>query len=238
MHPSTSTASATPHVLIVPGYQGSGEAHWQSWLERQLPQARRVQRIDWSQPVLSVWAGEVRREIQQARQPFWIVAHSFGCLATAVAVSDRPEKVLGVILVAPADPRRFHLLGCYGEHAPDEYDGNRRIPVLRVLPLRPLPVSGLLISSDNDPWLSTAAAAELSASWGLPQQSLGEAGHINVESGYGPWPWLLDHLNHLHQARASDALEPVMDARMPRGRGSVLAHIRQLTRQQMDRHIV
>ena len=232
------TSPTTPHVLIVPGYQGSGEAHWQTWLERQLPNARRLQRIDWSQPVLSVWAGEVRREIQQARQPFWIVAHSFGCLATAVAVSDRPEKVLGVILVAPADPRRFHLLGCYGEQAPDEYDASKRIPVLRVLPLRPLPVNGLLISSNNDPWLSAEAAAQLAASWGLPQQSLGDAGHINIESGYGPWPWLRDHLIHLHQARASEAVAPVMDARLPRGRGSVLAHIRQLTRQQMDRHIV
>ncbi|PKO36149.1 MAG: hypothetical protein CVU33_19940 [Betaproteobacteria bacterium HGW-Betaproteobacteria-6] len=29
-------------VLIVPGYLGSGPAHWQSWMERQLPATRRV----------------------------------------------------------------------------------------------------------------------------------------------------------------------------------------------------
>ncbi|HLT64382.1 MAG TPA: alpha/beta hydrolase [Pseudohongiella sp.] len=231
------TENTDHQVLIVPGYNGSGEAHWQSWLEARLPNASRVRRIDWSQPVLSVWAGEVRREIQQARKPIWIVAHSFGCLATAVAVSDRPEKVLGVVLVAPADPQRFHLLGCYGDQTPDAASSRDLIPVTRVLPLRPLDVDGVVISSENDPWLSAEGATSLASSWGLRVHSAGRAGHINVESGYGPWPWLLDELNRLQQARADACDRIVMDARLPRGRGSVLAHIRQLTRQQMDRHI-
>jgi uncharacterized protein len=230
--------NTTDHqVLIVPGYRGSGEAHWQTWLESSLPNASRVQRIDWGQPVLSVWAGEVRRQIQQARKPIWILAHSFGCLATAVAVSDRPQKVLGVVLVAPADPRRFHLLGCYGDQPANINHSNDLIPVTRVLPLRPLDVEGVVISSENDPWLSSEAAVELASSWGLKLHSVGRAGHINVESGYGPWPWLLDELQRLHQQRLTAYDEVVMDARLPRGRGSVLAHIRQLTRQQMDRHI-
>ena len=40
-------------VLIVPGYHGSGPDHWQSWLETQVPEARRVSGIDWEQPVLA-----------------------------------------------------------------------------------------------------------------------------------------------------------------------------------------
>ena len=231
------TNSTDHQVLIVPGYRGSGDAHWQTWLENNLPNASRVRRIDWSQPILSVWAGEVRREIQQASKPLWIVAHSFGCLATAVAVSDRPEKVLGVVLVAPADPSRFHLLGCYGDHPLQDVHSSHLIPVTRVLPLRPLDVDGVVISSENDLWLSQKAASELSSSWGLKLHSVGRAGHINAESGYGPWPWLLDELGNLHRDRTTAFDQVVMDARLPRGRGSVLAQIRQLTRQQMDRHI-
>ena len=38
-------------VLIVPGFHGSGEAHWQTWLEQELPNADRVRGIDWESPV-------------------------------------------------------------------------------------------------------------------------------------------------------------------------------------------
>ena len=94
-------------VLIVPGFHGSGPDHWQSWLERQLPESRRVSGIDWEAPVLARWAAEVRREIDAAASAVWLVAHSFGCLASVVAAADRPEKVAGALLVAPADPARF-----------------------------------------------------------------------------------------------------------------------------------
>lgn len=53
-------------VLIVPGLHGSGAAHWQTWLEGQLPEARRVVGIDWESPVLARWAGAVRRQIDDS----------------------------------------------------------------------------------------------------------------------------------------------------------------------------
>lgn len=98
-------------VLIVPGFHGSGPGHWQTWLEGELPDARRVGGIDWDTPLLARWAGEVRREIDEAAGAVWLVAHSFGCLASVVAAADRPHKVAGLLLVAPADPERFELLG-------------------------------------------------------------------------------------------------------------------------------
>src|SRR5690606_41076354 len=101
----------TSDILIVPGYHGSGEAHWQTWLERELPSARRVSGIDWGQPVLHNWARSIMHDLDSIARPTIIVAHSFGCLATALAVSQRPLQVAGVILVAPADPDRFTLLG-------------------------------------------------------------------------------------------------------------------------------
>lgn len=224
-------------ILIVPGYRGSDSNHWQSWLEARLPRARRVRRIDWQRPVISEWAGEVRREIQTARRPLWVVAHSFGCLASVIAINDRPEKVLGAILVAPADPRRFHLLGHTGDHPVVSITRQSLVTVDQVLPTGPLSVPGLLVSSDNDPWLHADQAVQLAASWGLPQVSAGAVGHINSESGFGPWPWLIEQLSQLAEVHQQRRDELIMDARLPRGRGSAMAHIRQLTRQQMERHI-
>ncbi len=44
-------------VLIVPGYHGSGPGHWQSWLEGELPEARRVTGIDWDEPLAGALGG-------------------------------------------------------------------------------------------------------------------------------------------------------------------------------------
>ena len=84
-------------TLIVPGFHGSGPTHWQSWFEAHLPDARRVIGIDWEAPVLARWAGAVRDAIDRAPGPVWVVAHSFGCLASVVAAADRPERVALVL---------------------------------------------------------------------------------------------------------------------------------------------
>ncbi len=89
-------------VLVVPGYHGSGPDHWQSWLETRLPEARRVSGIDWEQPVLADWALAIRDDIDRANGAVWIVAHSFGCLASIVAIADRGESVAGAWLGGPA----------------------------------------------------------------------------------------------------------------------------------------
>ena len=41
-----------------------------------------------------------RDAIDRAPGPVWLVAHSFGCLASVVAAADRPERVAGLMLVA------------------------------------------------------------------------------------------------------------------------------------------
>lgn len=80
-------------TLIVPGFHGSGPTHWQSWFEARLPDARRVIGIDWEAPVLARWAGAVRDAIDRAPGPVWVVAHSFGCLASVVAAAEVLESL-------------------------------------------------------------------------------------------------------------------------------------------------
>jgi len=181
-------------VLIVPGYLGSGPAHWQSWFERQLPGARRVAGIDWQRPALGRWAGLVGEAIDRADGPVWLVAHSFGCLAAVIAASIRPEQVAGALLVAPADPERF---------ADEGFRSRDECSVARWLYDVRLPCPSLLLASTNDPWMNFASAAYWAERWGSRLHCLGAAGHVNVDSGFGPWPDGLAMLQAMQAAQGS-----------------------------------
>lgn len=155
-------------ILIVPGLGNSGPAHWQSWLENRLPNTRRVEQADWQRTCLSDWAARVRDAIDAAGDKVWIIAHSFGCLASVSASLARPDSIRGALLVAPADPDRF------GEpHALLETELN---------------FPSLVVASNNDPWVGLHVARRWAGRWGSRFQDIGAAGHINVDSGHGPWP--------------------------------------------------
>lgn len=221
-------------VLVVPGYHGSGPDHWQSWLETRLPEAQRVSGIDWEQPVLADWALAIRDDIDSANSAVWIVAHSFGCLASIVAIADRAEKVAGAILVAPADPDRFSPLGTR-DASKFERKSAALSSVKSLLPDRPLPVMGLVVGSRNDPWMSHEEAREWARRWGFAFYDAGDAGHINVESGHGPWPQIENLLQSMRLAvHAFPVLGSLESAERRRGRGSVLANVRKHTRRKMQ----
>lgn len=181
-------------VLILPGYLGSGPAHWQSWLERQLPEARRVEDIDWQVPQLGRWAGHVGEAIKVADGPVWLVAHSFGCLAAVIAASIHPDRVAGAMLVAPADPERF---------ADEGFRSRDECSVARWLCDVRLPCPSLLVASTNDPWMNFASAAYWAERWGSRLYSLGAVGHVNIDSGFGPWPDGLAMLQAMQAAQGS-----------------------------------
>lgn len=164
-------------TLIVPGLNSSGSAHWQTWFESQISDAIRVIQADWKRANLPDWSGRVRREISRHPGPILIAAHSFGALAAVQAADDLSERIAGALLVAPADPDKFGIAD--------------------TLPVRPLPFPAKIVASRNDPWLRFERAAELADLWGADLVDLGASGHINAESGYGPWPLGLTLLEQL-----------------------------------------
>lgn len=172
-------------VLIVPGLGGSSEDHWQTWLQHQEEQSIRVYQDEWCIPDLGKWAARVREAVDEAPGPVWLVAHSFGCLASVVAASEDPSGIAGAMLVAPADPNRV--------------GATSRLPTHR------LPFPTLMIASTTDPWLKLSAAARWATRWGSRLINLGTAGHINVDSGYGPWP---EGLALLRQLQVAHELKP------------------------------
>ena len=166
-------------TLIIPGLNSSGSAHWQTWFETQIPNAVRVIQRDWKRADLAEWASRVRREITRHPGPIVIAAHSFGVLAAVQAAEDHHERIVGALLVAPADPDKFG--------------------VSDLLPQRPLGFRSTIVASTNDPWLSFARSVDLATRWDANLISLGAAGHINTDAGYGPWPYGLALLREFNE---------------------------------------
>lgn len=177
-------------TLIVPGFHGSGEDHWQTWFEQQLPHARRVDGIEWESPQVKVWSEQIIRVLESTSQPIWIVAHSFGSLATVWASQHVAHKIAGVFLVAPADPWRFAEQGLYEQVNQTVSEPS----IAEFIPKNALPFPSIVIASTNDPWVKLTTAGFWAQHWGSYFLNIGDAGHINVESGFGSWPEGLDLL--------------------------------------------
>lgn len=176
------------HTVIVPGVGGSEYAHWQSWLQRQLHSCSRVEQNDWHAPILQNWIAQFVATVKPLEAPIQIVAHSFGCLTTVAALAQHPElkaKVKNVLLVAPANPERFGEQG-FARNSQQNY-ANYFYQLNIDVPCQ-------LIISENDPWLNFDDAKALAAAWTLEPINLGKVGHINVASGFGPFPEIHNYL--------------------------------------------
>jgi len=178
----TGRGAGTPSVVLtVPGLHGSGPEHWQSHWERARPALRRVEQPDWEVPDIDRWAASIAAHLAPGGPPAILVAHSFGCLAAVRFAWQHPGRVRAALLVAPANPGRFDAT--------------------EALPLQALPFPAILVASRNDPWLSFPKALFWATMWRTQLFDLGYAGHINAESGYGPWPEGLGLLNRVSQLR-------------------------------------
>lgn len=178
---SCSTSAWPPRLVTVPGLHGSEGAHWQTWLERQLPKSRRVEQDDWDAPQLDAWAQSVADTVTRVRGPVILAAHSFGCLAAAHAIAQglTGDAVAGVLFVAPASPDKFKFAGPFEP--------------------RRLGVPSVLIASMTDPWMPFDQAMRLASQLGSAFVNLGDSGHINTAAGFGPWPrakYFVDTLIH------------------------------------------
>ncbi|MBU2582182.1 MAG: alpha/beta hydrolase [Alphaproteobacteria bacterium] len=176
--------AAEADILIVPGWSGSEDDHWQSRWQRNLKTARRVEQEDWFEPSLDAWIERIKAAVEAARRPVVLVAHSLGAATTVHAASRLPAgKVAGAFLVAPADVDNADKWP-----VTRGYDPVKSLKGFAPLPREPLPFPAMLVASSNDPYCAFARACELSAFWGAHLIEAGECGHINVTSGHGPWP--------------------------------------------------
>ncbi|SDP58182.1 hypothetical protein SAMN05216213_104290 [Ectopseudomonas guguanensis] len=102
--------SEATRYLILPGWQGSPEEHWQSHWQRSLPNSMRVEQADWFEPQCADWVSELNRSVAADPRPAILIAHSLGCVTVAHWAAQAPiellRRVRGALLVAPADVER------------------------------------------------------------------------------------------------------------------------------------
>lgn len=191
-------------VLVVPGLNDSGPGHWQTrWLEAHR-RFRRVVQPDSATPDLNRWAATVATAIDGCGAPPIVVAHSYGCLAAVRAGFLFERRIAGALLVAPADPDRFGAL--------------------HRLPARPLPYPSILVASSDDPVIRLTKAGLLATRWGSRLVAVPNAGHINLESGHGPWPLGLRLLRDLAALVADEAgVDGSAPPRQPRATAAMAA---------------
>jgi predicted alpha/beta hydrolase family esterase len=177
--------------LILHGWQGSGPDHWQTWLAQRLAAAGEHVRFpelpDPEYPDASEWAAAIRSELDAMEPERTVVCHSLACLlwareAATIAASGPVDRVLLVAPPCPVTP----------------------IPGVRDLyptQLDPAAVARsarttLVVGSDRDPYCPAGHERSFARPLSLPIEVLEGAGHINPESGFGPWPaveaWCLE----------------------------------------------
>ena len=139
---------ADTDIIIVPGYENSGETHWQTRWEQKLSTARRVEQAQWSKPERDEWVAKVVETVNAATKPVVLIAHSLGIPTTIHAVPKFKVPVAGAFLVAPPDvsnpkirPKHLMTFGPY--------------------PREPLGFPSVVIASRNE--LLNAAKGELVA---------------------------------------------------------------------------
>lgn len=167
--------AAEANILIVPGYLDSGPDHWQSRWEKKLSTARRVVQRDFARPDRAEWTETIRREILASAKPAVLVAHSLGVIAALHAAQQLGERIAGAFLVAPPSDAVIREMPAVD---------STFLPIPRAR----LPFPAVVVGSDNDPYAAPSFARRLAEDIGARFIDAGPAGHINADSGHGPWP--------------------------------------------------
>ena len=161
-------------VLIIPGWGDSGPEHWQTWLQFRNSACKRVVQKEWIHVDRADWISTLDAYISECARPTVLVAHSLSCILVAHWASLARGRVAGALLVAPTDIERK-------ETAPPE------TWCFAPIPRQKLPFASIVVASSNDPYTDLSTAQSLAVGWGSEFINIGDAGHINVASGHGPW---------------------------------------------------
>ncbi len=172
-------------VLLLHGWGGSDFPHWQSWLAGELAKdygcVDFIKLPDYDFPKCSVWMEAAVKEIEIFR-PDIVVCHSLAntlwfhlCNEGMIA-----DEVLKLYLVAPPS------LQCAIEELESFF------PVAPPHKLFAKKVQ--LVVSENDPYMELDEAKQLAQTFRCEIEVLHNAGHINADSGYGEWSWILENI--------------------------------------------
>lgn len=175
-------------IVISPGYTNSGADHWQTHLESHRENVVRIEQDNWDLVERDKWINGVQRTLDSLdeAEDLILVGHSCGSISLAQWASENAQdlRVRAIVLVAPADV--------------DSPSALADIKHQRPVPTKPLAYPTILITSDDDPFLSADRALEFARNWRVDEHSRIESGgHLATDDGYGNWPWIDSKIDEL-----------------------------------------
>ncbi len=177
-----------PTVVIVPGLRDHILDHWQTRLAAQLERVRIVPPLEQDKLSLEARVNALNRVLSDVDGPVVLVAHSAGVMITVHWAQQPTREVHSALLATPADIEKPFPPGY---PTGEELDGNGWLPI----PRRRLPFPSIVAASTTDPLASFRRVAGLAEAWGSRLVDLGDVGHLNPASGFGPWDRARELLN-------------------------------------------
>lgn len=175
-------------TLIIPGWNGSGPGHWQTWLEAEsLAVGRPTLRPDFADldhPDLAEWLAALRTALDGLpADGYDVVAHSLGAVLWMhhVAANASSPRAARVLLVSPPSP-----------HTSIEEIRTFFPPPLDIDTVRRGADGTALVGGDADPYLPEGIAAAYGLPLKIATTVVEGGGHLNTDAGYGEWPAVLD----------------------------------------------
>jgi len=171
-------------VLLLHGWGGSDTPHWQSYLAGELAKdygtVNFLRFSNYDEPKLDVWLDELKSALADFK-PDIVVCHS---LANTLWFHLCNEEVIATVeklfLVAPPS------MNCKVQELEEFF------PV--ATPKKLFAKKSLLVSSTNDPYMTMDEVKKLQEELNIEMKTLQNAGHINSDSGFGKWEWILQQV--------------------------------------------
>jgi len=169
-------------VLILHGWGGSDEPHWQWWLSEELK--KRNYEVSFPEfpkkefPDLNLWMESLETEYNNF-QPDIVICHSLANILWLHFIEKHNIKELDkLMLVAPVrkDCQIEEIKSFFPYPTPEDLNAKEII----------------MVGSTNDPYMNVDEAIELQSKLNVGLKILEDAGHINAESGYGELSCAID----------------------------------------------
>lgn len=184
----------TRSFLILHGWQGNPEDHWQSILAHRLTARGEIvaypELPDADHPRLPAWLWALGDALAALEGEPTVVAHSLGCLLWLHHLGRGGRQARALLVAPPSDTLPEPELASF-------------FPAPAVHPEQ----SSRLVCADDDPYCPGGAAGRYGASLGLPVDLIAGGGHLNPEAGYGPWPeveaWCLGQASAVTSSRTA-----------------------------------
>jgi predicted alpha/beta hydrolase family esterase len=173
--------TTTPTILMVPGLRDHVEEHWQTILQKKLPNARSVPPLEHDKLSRAARVTALDKALAEIEGPVILVAHSAGVMITVQWAQQHQRPIQGALLAAPADLESPMQAGYPAIDALREHGW---MPT----PRTSLPFPSIVAASTNDPLGSFDRIEQMAKDWGSRLVNIGAVGHLNPAAGFGEWP--------------------------------------------------